>query len=233
MYKIADLIVDIKNPGSITKIRAEKYLTDVSAMPDITISVTDEEIRKMETLHPELGYDDWDYMLVGAEFYTKLLGFDGILLHASAVVVNQYAYLFSAACGTGKSTHTNLWLKHFGDRAYILNDDKPAIRRIDGEFFAYGTPFSGKFDMSADKKIKLAGIAFIEQSPLNYIKPMQTTTALYNLFGQTVRKVSGQNMDKLMTFIDSLLRHIPVYQFGCNISDDAVKTSYNVMRKDK
>ena len=51
-------------------------------------------------------------------------------------MVDDYAYVFSADSGTGKSTHTQLWLEHFGDRAYILNDDKPAIRLIDGKVYA-------------------------------------------------------------------------------------------------
>ncbi|MEI3232941.1 MAG: hypothetical protein V8S33_00430 [Intestinibacter bartlettii] len=45
------------------------------------------------------------------------------------------AYLFSAHSGTGKSTHTSLWLDHFKDRALIINDDKPCIREINGELY--------------------------------------------------------------------------------------------------
>ena len=49
------------------------------------------------------------------------------MLHSSAVVADGKAYLFTADSGTGKSTHTQLWPRMFGDRAYILNDDKPAL----------------------------------------------------------------------------------------------------------
>ena len=75
-----------------------------------------------------------------------------MLLHSSAVVVDGYAYLFSADSGTGKSTHTGLWKQHFGDRAYIINDDKPAIRKVDGEWYVFGTPWSGKTDTSVNPR---------------------------------------------------------------------------------
>lgn len=90
--------------------------------------------------HPEMNRDDWYYMLTGSDFYTQLLKFRGILLHSSCVVVDGAAYAFSADSGTGKSTHTALWLKHFGNRAYMLNDDKPAIRLVGDRVYACGTP---------------------------------------------------------------------------------------------
>ena len=82
-------------------------------------------------------------MWVGEAFYARLLQYDGMLLHASCVEKDGKAYLFSAKSGTGKSTHTHLWLRAFPD-SRIINDDKPAVRRMDGTFYACGTPFSGK-----------------------------------------------------------------------------------------
>lgn len=123
--------------------------------------------------HPELVQDDWEYMLTGSDFYTELIKYNGILLHSSCVVVDDYAYVFSADSGTGKSTHTQLWLEHFGDRAYILNDDKPAIRLIDGKVYACGTPWSGKYDYSTPKIVELAGICFLQRSETNWIKRLK------------------------------------------------------------
>ena len=89
------------------------------------------------------------------------------MLHASAVVVDGDAYLFSAPCGTGKSTHASLWLKYLKHKnPYILNDDKPAIRIVNDNIYVYGTPFSGKTDKNKNEKANLKGIAFLEQSNL-------------------------------------------------------------------
>ena len=68
---------------------------------------------------------------------------DTLLIHASCVLHGGRAYPFIAKSGTGKSTHTNLWMRHIPDTE-LLNDDNPVIRIIDGKPFAYGSPWSGK-----------------------------------------------------------------------------------------
>ena len=118
---IAGLKVDIKNLCGRTAKQAAPYLSgnqDENQHIDITIDVTKKRVEEAMAEHPELNSDDWEYMLTGQDFYTRLIRFDGILLHSSCVVVDGYAYAFSADSGVGKSTHTQLWLKHFGDRAW-------------------------------------------------------------------------------------------------------------------
>ena len=180
--------------------------------------------------HPELIQDDWEYMLTGSDFYTQLIKYNGFLLHSSCIVVDNVAYAFSADSGTGKSTHTELWLKHFGDRAYMLNDDKPAIRLIDGKVYACGTPWSGKYDYSTPQVVELAGICFLQRSENNWIKKAETSKAVFNIFSQTVRKLDAVNMEKLFDVLEQIFSKIPIYDLGCNISDEAVLTSYNAMK---
>ena len=75
------------------------------------------------------------------------------MVHASAVEVDGKAYLFSADSGTGKLTHTKQWQNYFGkERALIINDDKPAIRKDKNGWAAYGTPFSGKTDENLNRQ---------------------------------------------------------------------------------
>ena len=138
-YDIAGLTVRMNNCGGRSEKQAIPYLAknqDPEQHFDIDINVDKKRVEIAMREHPELNANDWEYMLTGSDFYTDLIKFNGILLHSSCVVVDGVAYAFSADSGTGKSTHTQLWLKHFGDRAYILNDDKPAIREIDGKIYA-------------------------------------------------------------------------------------------------
>ena len=138
-YCIAGLRVAMKTFGR-TLNQAVNYEVPVSGEPDITIHT---EPEAMLEKYPYLSLDSCEYMCTGSMFYSQLLRHNGIMLHSSCVVVDDGAYLFTARSGTGKSTHTNLWLEKFGDRAYILNDDKPALRLENGTWFAYGTPWSG------------------------------------------------------------------------------------------
>ncbi len=229
-YSIAGVTVEIENPQPLLLERGKPYETDFCQKADISIKISENSIQTRMKEHPELDYDQWYYMLSGGAFYTKLLDFGGMLLHASAVVVDNEAYLFSAASGTGKSTHTGLWLEHFGDKAYILNDDKPALKLENDCFYAYGTPFSGKYDISVPKGVPIKGIAFIERAQENKISRLDNMTAIIKIFEQTVRDLEGYNMDKLLTLIDKLICTVPIYKLECNISDEAVVTSYTAMK---
>lgn len=231
VYDIAGLRVEIKKEKGRTEKQAIPYLSQNQSGENIDIVIDVDEKRVLSAMeeHPELVQDDWEYMLTGSDFYTELIKYNGILLHSSCVVVDDKAYAFSADSGTGKSTHTELWLKHFGDRAYILNDDKPAIRLIDGRVYACGTPWSGKYDYSVPKNVELAGICFLERSEENWIRKADTGRAVFNIFSQTVRKLNRDKMDNLFDVLEELFAKVPLFEMGCNISDDAVVMSYNAM----
>lgn len=199
---------------------------------DINIFVDDKRIKSAMAEHPELNQDSWEYMLTGSDFYNAVIDFDGILLHSSCIVVDGVAYAFSANSGVGKSTHTGLWLKKFGNRAYMLNDDKPCIRKIDGRIYACGTPWSGKYDYSTPELVPLGGICFLERCEENHIKPADIKTAVFNIFNQTVRHLDSKKMDKLFDVIEDIFESVPLYELGCNISMEAVETSYNAMKRD-
>lgn len=235
IYDIAGLRVKIENISGRTEKQAIPYLAENQDDEniDISINVTPERIEKSMQEHPELSADDWQYMLIGSDFYNAVIKHNGILLHSSCVVVDDVAYAFSADSGTGKSTHTELWLKHFGDRAYILNDDKPCIRIIDGKAYACGTPFSGKYDISTPKIVPLGGICFLERSETNQIKKADTKKAIFNFFSQTVRHLGPKAMDMLLDVLDKIFSIVPIYELGCNISDEAVEVSYNAMARNR
>ena len=230
LYDIAGLCVSM-NVGGRTLKQAEKYLSkNQNKTPDIKINVSKKRIEDAVKDHPELSEDDWEYLLTGSDFYTYLLDFDGMLLHSSCVVVNDSAYLFSADSGTGKSTHTNLWLEKFKENAYILNDDKPAIRKIDGKIYACGTPWSGKYDISRPNIVPVAAIALLQRNDTNYIKPAETKKGVFTIFSQTVRRLNKEHINKLFDNVEMLFENIPIYEFGCNISQDAVTVAYNTMK---
>lgn len=234
IYDIAGLKVKIVDPKGRTQKQGIAYLSDnqdENQNVDITINITQQRVENAVKEHPELDQSDWEYMLSGSDFYTELIKYDGILLHSSCVVVDDVAYAFSADSGVGKSTHTQLWLKHFGNRAYMLNDDKPAIRIIDGEVYACGTPFSGKYDYSTPKIVKLAGICFLQRSEDNWIKTAETGKAVFNIFAQTIRHLNAQKMENLFDVLEQIFSKVPLFEMGCNISNEAVLTSYNAMKK--
>lgn len=223
-YEIAGLKIDMEPVGR-TVAQAEPYASQSSGPADLTIKVDVLKlIEKSEWIKTE---DVAYYMGSGSRFSTALLDHQGFMLHSSAVILDGGAYLFSAPSGTGKSTHTEKWIRLFG--AEYLNDDKPALRLVDGVWMAYGTPWSGKHDLSKPAGVPLRGIAFLCRGDQNDVSPMDPAEALPCLMSQTVYQLPERRMDALLSLADDLLRRVPFWVVTCRNDDDAAILSRRVM----
>ena len=223
-YKIAGLVVRMDSFGR-TEEQAGAYRCE-PAEPDVVIRSDWARLREQQ---PHLSREDCEYLSTGGSFYRQLLAHGGLLLHASAVVMDGRAYLFSAPCGTGKSTHTRLWLKRFGERAYLLNDDKPALRFENGTWYAYGTPWSGKNDASVNARVPVAGICVLRRAKENTIEPFGGREAIFALLEQTARPADAAAREKLLELLDKLLTGVPVWRLGCTMEPEAAAVSYEAM----
>ena len=233
-YDIAELKILMTTYYDRVRNLAEEYLAKTDWVEpdhelDLGVEYYENQINDgLEDVTPE----NMEYVATGALFNRFLIVHDGLMLHSSAVVVDGYAYLFSADSGTGKSTHTNLWLEKFGDKAFIINDDKPAIRKIDGEWYVYGTPWCGKNNTNKNAKAKLGAIVFLERSEENWIENESIQDAIKKFFRQTTRKLNKeQNMDKVLSTMEKVLSEVPIYKMGCNISEEAAKMAYEKIRR--
>lgn len=228
-YKIAGLTVEMESFGR-TVTQAEPYLCGESA-PDIVIKADWESLHGNQ---PHLSPEDCEYLATGGSFYRQLIRHNGLMLHASAAVTDGRAYLFSGPCGAGKSTHTALWQKTFGaENVKILNDDKPALRLEDGQWFAYGTPWSGKTARNLNLRAPLAGICFLSQGAENTIRPLTGAKAVFALLEQTARPGSAELRGELMRLLDELLKSVPVWKMECNLEPEAAELSHRVMSEYK
>ena len=225
LCRIAELLVEIPAVGGMAP-RCREYLTDEQGTADIVIC--EEQYRKDKW--PELSAEGNIYLQSGFQFYRQLLNFDGLMLHSSAVALNGKAYLFSGPCGVGKSTHTSLWRDVFGEDVVVFNDDKPALRRIDGRWYAYGTPWCGKDGINVNMKVPLAGICFLKQSDHNEIRRLEGKQALSKVISQTTYRLrDADKMMKMMENVDQLIAEIPIYELFNRPERAAAELSYQVM----
>lgn len=235
-YDIAGLKILMTTYYEKTRHRAIPYRSKENwseEKADAVIDLGMEFCEKMREEHmPYISLSDIEYMYTGSWFYRVLLTHNGCMLHSSAVVVDGYAYLFSANSGIGKSTHTKLWLEHFGDRAFIINDDKPSLKMENGQWWVYGSPWSGKYDINVNTKAKLGAIVFMERAEVNQIEPLDVKAAIPLFFNQTIRKLNDvDKMDLALEKMEKVLTSNPIYKMGCNISDEAVVTAYETIRR--
>lgn len=228
-YKIAGCIVEYEPIYPLLKNQMEAYRIDEQKI-DMKLTITKEfcEIKQQE--NPHLTLEQCEYIYAGSQFYNKLINLGGFLLHASAVVIDNKAYLFSADSGTGKSTHTKLWQKCFGDKALIINDDKPAIKIENDICYAYGTPFSGKTDENLNMKVPLQAICLLERGKNNSIDLISAKKALPLILKQTIFPKKQDTINHFFDMLDVVLTKTPIYQMKCNISKEAALMAYDKMK---
>ena len=143
------------------------------------------------------------------------------LFHSSTVSYANKAYMFLGVSGTGKSTHSSLWLKHIKGTE-LLNDDNPVVRVFDdGHVTVYGSPWSGKTPCYRNLSYPLGGIVLLSQAPYNKIHRLSGIQAYVAL----VPSISGKRWDKqiadgLHQTEDALAKTVPTWHLEC-LPDEA------------
>ncbi len=231
-YCIGDIIVDIDVECERLERLGKPYEVNTEGAPNMRVIIPNDMLDEMHKEYNYLTRDEVAYLASGAIFNRRLTAFNGLMLHSSAIEMDGRAYLFSANSGTGKSTHTGLWKKTFGDKVTYINDDKPIIRKIDGKFYVYGTPWSGKTDLNTNIKVPLAAIVFIERGVTNSIEPIDPAkeAVAVPMLEQTPRPRTPKLLEAMLNTADDLLTSTPLFRLRCNISEEAVYTSYNTLK---
>lgn len=143
------------------------------------------------------------------------------LFHASVVSHAGRAYLFLGPSGTGKSTHSGLWLRHIADTA-LVNDDNPVVRiAADGTVHAFGSPWSGKTPCYRNVSYPVGAFVQLRQAPRNVIRRLSPLEAYATL----VPSISGKRWDArladgLHQTENELAGKVPVWHLDC-LPDEA------------
>ena len=160
-----------------------------------------------------------------------LLSCDTLLFHGSVIAVDGEGYLFTAKSGTGKSTHTRLWREYFGERAVMVNDDKPLLHITDSGVTAYGTPWDGKHRLSTNTAVTLKGICILTRDTTNHIESVEPHAVYPLIVQQTNRSLSSDGVKHTLSLIDHMLNVVPVYRLGCNMDIEAAGVAYEGMNR--
>ena len=137
------------------------------------------------------------------------------LFHSSVVSYQGKAYMFLGKSGTGKSTHSQLWLKYL-EGTELVNDDNPVVRVIEGKAYVYGSPWSGKTPCYRNVSYPIGGIVKLKQAPHNEIRRMKAIEAYVAL----AMSISGMRWKKWMgdglhETENRLTAAVPVWHLSC------------------
>ena len=233
--EVAGLATQVQPMFGSTKEYCRPYLTDRES--EFFIEITDADlIHQQELLDQEADREGLrrrkftdpflERTVIQEKIAEKLLERDTLLLHGSTVAVDGQAYLFTAPCGTGKSTHTRLWREQFGDRAVMVNDDKVFLQLRQDSVWAYGSPWTGKHGIGTNISVPLKGICFLQRGTENQIQKAIPEKWLPELIHQ-----SFLPDEKYAALVLQLAQSLPLWEMSCTKALEAATVAYEAMSK--
>ena len=234
--KIAGRVGEITSLFESTRDYCKAYLTEDA--PDFTAAVSrDDLVFEQEALRQEALEEGMkvrtftdpflDRAAIQRKFAQHLFDHDTLLFHGSTVAVDGQAYLFTAACGTGKSTHTRLWRQVFGDRVVMVNDDKPFLRITEEGVLACGAPWSGKHGLDTNITVPLAGICILERGSENRIRSIEPAEAMPRLLHEAFCPPGKEA--QFQALVDILAAGTPLWRMACTKDPEAAMIAYEAM----
>ncbi len=242
VMQIAGRVVAVSALFASTRDYCEDFFYEGEPDVSIAISVEDLELeqkavaqeRAMEGLPEQnVHYSLVERTAVQRKIAEKLFDFDTVLFHGSVIAVDGQAYLFTAKSGTGKSTHTRLWREMLGQRAVMVNDDKPFLRVMDDHVMVYGSPWNGKHGLGSNISVPLKAICLLERGEENQIRKIPANEAVFMLLQQSNRPQQPQLLPKYMELLDQIAHKTAFYRLACNMDPSAAELSFQTMSGQK
>ena len=188
--------------------------------------VTDEELESACAQVPDCTPDYLESVCLHKQIVEWLPIQGCFVFHGAAISFNKGGYIFSAPSGTGKSTHIRLWRKFLGEAVDIVNGDKPVISVQEGEPLVCGTPWAGKEDWKRNICVPVRALCFLDRSTENSVVKLSSRESLGRLFNQTYLSENEGTMKLTLEHVNRLLEKVPVYLLRCDMSEEAVRCSF-------
>ncbi len=238
-YQFADITVEIRSIYPFIHTMCADYAVDPTD-DAVSIDMADEDVqreadysaeeRRIEGLAPYKYAEDYlETLAVYRKLATQFVRQGVMLMHGSVIAVDGEAYMFTAASGTGKSTHVGFWRQLFGDRAVMVNDDKPLIRVSEPR--VYGTPWDGKHHLSNNISAPLKAICILERGEQNEVERLTVGQAAAMLLQQSFRPSDAASMIAALQLVSALAENVSLYRMRCNLDPDAARVAYEAMNK--
>lgn len=214
------------------------YVTDRA--PLFVVEPSEEDLRKMQADFDRMNeaqgvacrsYSDsfLENNAIHALLAEELVKHDVVLMHGSALCMDGEAYIFTAASGTGKSTHSRLWREKFGERVWMINDDKPLLKIEKNLVTVWGSPWDGKHRLSRNASAPLKALVWLTRDETNHIEPMSRADAFPVILRQIYHSDDPAVMTHIMELEKTLLEEAELYRLGCNMSPEAAVTAFEGM----
>lgn len=152
-----------------------------------------------------------------------------LLMHSSVPMINGKGVLCLGKSGTGKSTHSRLWLDNIAGTT-LLNDDNPAVKFIPetNEVKVYGTPWSGKTPCYKNESAIIAGFLRLEQYPENIINREPGIKAFASILSSCSTMIWDKpSYNAICNTVARIAERVPVFYLKCLPNVAAAELSHS------
>ena len=170
-----------------------------------------------------------DNLLDASELELLLTKLSIFSLHSSLVRRREGdAILFTAPSGTGKSTQAGLWEQFAG--AETLNGDRSMIRRVDGVWTAFGSPFAGTSGIYRNEHAPIRALIVLRQAPENTIRRLSLAEAFRAIYSESVLPRWHQDAhQRVISLVTEIVSEVPVYLLACTPDERPVTLLRNTL----
>ena len=200
---------------------------DVFKFGNSLFLICSKDYREGRIIMPEYKLKKVFYEALKMMYDLATAGKDTLHVHAAVVSCEGKGYLFLGPSGTGKSTHAQLWLKHF-EGTELVNDDNPVVR--DG--IVYGSPWSGKTPCYRNVSYPIGGIVRLSQASYNKIHRLSGIEAYVDL----AESVGGKFWDSRIAegfhqTTNTLASTIPMWHLECLPDEAAARLCHDTITR--
>ena len=229
VLRLADVLVEISSRYDFSERIAKDYLAHGETAV-LSVKASDESIGEAMEFNPEnmpSMYSEW--ICIYRELAEQIPFYDRVVMHGAVISYKGQGLIFTAPSGTGKTTHIALWKSMFRDDVEIINGDKPILQITDSGAIVYGTPWSGKEGWHKNMSAPLKGICLLRRGTVNKIRRMEVGECLSQLLKQVYLPRNEQAAQKTLELFGKLVENVPMYILECDISEEAVKTAFEML----
>lgn len=137
----------------------------------------------------------------------------GVEIHACGVIDRDGSgYLFAGNSGGGKTTTARLWQHEDVD---IVSDDRVILRREEGAWWMYGTPWHGEAEICSPNRARLARIFILNKSEENHERPLASGEAVARLLSCAFPPFHDRHgMASVLGILGRLVDSVPVSELS-------------------
>ncbi len=231
--ELAQKIINIKTDSPFAERFCADYLTNKTDADIVVRANRQEVLREFEQAEVNISFEYAEILCIYREIAEKLPLYNRFVMHGAALKYGENAYIFTAPSGTGKTTHLRLWQKHLGDKVCVINGDKPVLKIENEKVTAFGTAWAGKERLATNTSALLRAICILKRGKQNKVYKVNPKEHFGTLLNQIYLPKNEEAAAKNLELFADLIRIVPIYVLECDISEDAVKTSFEALTGEK